>query len=96
MKIKTYIKIKNLFKMQQNYIIWWTPSQQPLFQTQAPFINFAISQYQLPTPQYPQGFYWVTQLLNVEQFETIDQLANNQVCMDIKPSPHPPYSPTQR
>jgi hypothetical protein len=93
---KQILKIRNFLTMQENYIIWWTPQQQPLFQGQAPFLNYEISQYQLPSPQYPQGFYWTNQLLSVEEFGIVDQLANNQICMDIKPSPHPPYSPTQR
>ncbi len=93
---KIVIKIKNLINMNQNYITWWTPEQAPLFQTQASFLNFAIANYRNPSSQYPNGFYWLIQSLSVVEYETIDELADNQVCMDIKPSPHPPYSPTQR
>lgn len=78
------------------YVIWWQPQLQPQVISQAPFLSYALAQYNNPTAQWVNGYYRLQQQLSPSQFAIVDNLANNHVCIDVKPSPYPPTSPTQR
>lgn len=78
------------------FVIWWKPSKEQDFSTLFPELDIANSNQEEGIPEFPEGFKWVEQELSNEQFMIVDTLANNHVCIDVKPSPHPPYSPTGR
>jgi hypothetical protein len=78
------------------FIIWWKPTQENLLVAECPFIQTEMAEFVEPTVQYPEGFHYTEQMLSPEEFAIVDQAANNHSCMDIKPAPHPPYSPTGR
>ena len=80
----------------QPYIIWWYPTQQNAFATECSFIDIENATFVEPSESYPEGFNYVEQDLSPEQFVIVDDAADNHVCIDIKPMPHPPGSPLGR
>ena len=78
------------------YIIWWFPTKQNEFLNQCPFIEIQNSIFVPPSAAYPEGFFYVEQGLSVAHYNIVNAAANALICIDVKPSPHPPYSPTGR
>ena len=79
-----------------NYSIYWQPQLQPNFSTLCPFVNVENGEYVGPSAEWPNGYFVMEQDLNQNQFEQVDQAAVAHVCIDVKPSPRPPYNPHGR
>lgn len=79
-----------------NYIIWWLSANESSLQALFPGLNTTGAETVESSIPWPNGFKWVEQTLTPEQFVAVDEAAENQVAINVKPAPHPPYSPTQR
>lgn len=82
--------------MENLHTIWWTPEQEYDFAQQFPELDQENAETVLDDPLWPDGYNWVEQELTNEEFTIVDGLANNHVCIDIKPGPRPPGSPLGR
>lgn len=78
------------------YTIWWQPQLQSAFVGQCPFVNVGLGTYVGPTAEWANGYYWLEQQLNNNQFGQVDASANQHVCIDIRPGTRPPGSPHGR
>lgn len=78
------------------YSIWWTPNNQAAFLALCQFIDIEESTFYEATTEWPNGFFFLEQDLNPNQFTQVDNAANAHVCIDIKPSPQPPGNPHGR
>lgn len=79
-----------------NYIIWWLSANESALTALFPGLDVSGAETVPPSAPWPNGFKWVEQTLSPEQFAIVDEAAENQVAINVKPAPHPPYSPTQR
>jgi hypothetical protein len=80
----------------QQYIIWWQPTKETDLVNEFPELDTTNATYEEPTVAWEDGYNWVEQDLTPEQFVIVDNAANQLIAIDVKPSPHPPYSPTGR
>ena len=78
------------------YRIYWTPTQEQEFSQQFPELDVTNAEYVGPTATWPDGYNYVDQNLGNQEFGIVDGLANNHVCIDIKPHPVPPGNPLGR
>jgi len=92
----TYLSNINLITMTQDYKIWWEPQNEQELQSQAPFLQTQNAEFVSASALWPNGYYWVEQSLNLDEFNIIDIAANNHVAIDIKPKPYPPGNPLGR
>lgn len=90
------LMILKLEKSMIKYSIWWQPQNQIAFNNVCPFVDVASGLFYPATPEWPNGFFYLEQDLNGNQFGQVDTAANNHVCIDIKPSPQPPGNPNGR
>lgn len=68
---------------------------EPDLLTEAPFLN--TSGYdEVFDENWPAGYRVIENFLDTEQFDIIDALAENHICIDIKPAPRPSGSPLGR
>ncbi len=79
-----------------NFAILWQPQLQFDLSQLCPFLNLTSGTFHEAVPEWPNGYFQLDQNLNNNQFEQVDDAANNHVCIDIKPSPYPPGTPTGR
>lgn len=95
----TWRQVKMILKLPQemtNYSCWWTPTNQTALANLCPFLNLTSGTFYSATPEWPNGFFFLTQDLNGNQFGQVDTAANDHVAIDIKPSPQPPGNPHGR
>ena len=78
------------------YVIYWEPTKEQNLLNVFPELDVQNSTLEEPTPEWADGYKWVEQNLTPEQFMIVDSAANAYVAIDVKPAPHPPYSPTGR
>ena len=79
-----------------NYKIFYQPQLEQDLLNVCPFINAAEATTEEPNEDWENGYKWVEQDLTTEEFNIVDTAANNHTCIDVKPSPVPPGSPTGR
>jgi hypothetical protein len=82
-----------------NYIIWWLAANETQLLNLFPGLDVEGAEEVEPSlqlPEFPNGFKWVEQSLSPEEFVIVDEAAEDEVAINVKPAPHPPYSPTQR
>lgn len=78
------------------YTIYWEPTKEQDFVNVFPELDTTNATYEQPDATWENGYNWVEQELTNEQFNIVDTAANQKTAIDVKPSPHPPYSPTGR
>lgn len=78
------------------YVLYWTPTQEQNFAQMFPELDQENANYENPTPEWENGYNWVEQDLTPEQFVIVDGLANNHICIDVKPAPRPSGNPLGR
>lgn len=78
------------------YIIYWQPQLQSEFSQQCPFVNVIEGVFYTASQEWPNGYFRLEQSLNENQFEQVDEAANQLICIDIKPAPQPPGNPHGR
>lgn len=80
----------------EDYVIWYTPSNQSQLSSLAPFLSIGLSVYNNPDANWPNGYYRLEQALDSTQFGVVDSLANSHIAINCVRGPYPPYSPTGR
>ncbi len=93
--IKLPQKEKTIKKM-ENYIIYWTLAQEETFVETCPFINIELGLLQPESEEWPDGYKMLEQELTTIQFGSVDNAADEHICIDIKPAPAPPGNPHGR
>jgi hypothetical protein len=86
---------KNKLNIMQ-YSIYFEPQKEAELLEEAEFLNTENAELITNDPMWPGGYKVFEQDINGAEFETLDELANEHVCIDLKPSPRPPYGPVAR
>lgn len=77
-------------------VIWWEPSQANGLAAAAPFLNVPEGVFFPADENWPSGYFRLDQMLMQDQFDAVDALADQHVCINCKRGPYPPGSPTGR
>lgn len=78
------------------YSIFYEPANEVELASEAEFLNLENAELITNDPLWPSGYRVFEQDISGAEFETLDDLANEHVLINIYPSPRPPYSPTGR